>query len=133
MWMQKELNELETMETSAEACKELSVMDFISWVTFLILWMSINDYFIYGICRVFLSTEGRSDALLPVWVLCSNDMITVFSNMHLLGPHFDHLLCLLPFTSTPGPENPTWHRWFQRVRSSHSRRWWTSKGSSDIS
>ncbi|KAG6490201.1 guanine nucleotide-binding protein subunit gamma 2-like isoform X2 [Zingiber officinale] len=70
-FLEKELNELETMETSAEACKE-----------------------------VFLSTEGKSDALLPV---------------------------------TPGPENPTWHRWFQRVRSSHSRKWWTSKGSSDIS
>ncbi|CAD5167595.1 guanine nucleotide-binding protein subunit gamma 2-like [Musa acuminata AAA Group] len=33
---------------------------------------------------------------------------------------------------TPGPENAAWHRWFQRVRSSHSRKWWTHKGSSDI-
>jgi hypothetical protein len=33
---------------------------------------------------------------------------------------------LLPITS--GPENSSWDRWFQRVRSSHSNKWWSSKG-----
>ncbi|XP_042394558.1 guanine nucleotide-binding protein subunit gamma 2-like [Zingiber officinale] len=70
-FLETELNELETTETSAEACKE--------------------------VCS---NTEDKSDALLPV---------------------------------TPGPENPAWHRWFQRVRSSQSRKWWTNKGSSDSS
>ncbi|URE34159.1 hypothetical protein MUK42_33383 [Musa troglodytarum] len=70
MCMQEELNELETMEPSSAACKE-----------------------------ILLSTEGKPDAFLPV---------------------------------TPGPENAAWHRWFQRVRSPHSRKWWTHKGSSDI-
>ncbi|KAJ8471726.1 hypothetical protein OPV22_026069 [Ensete ventricosum] len=69
-YLQEELNELETMEPSSAACKE-----------------------------ILLSTEGKPDAFLPV---------------------------------TPGPENAAWHRWFQRVRSSHSRKWWTHKGSSDI-
>ncbi|WOL06510.1 hypothetical protein Cni_G15244 [Canna indica] len=70
-YLEEELNELEKMAPSSAACME-----------------------------VCLSTEGKSDALLP---------------------------------ETPGPENPAWHRWFQRVRSSHSRKWWTHKGSSDIS
>ncbi|CAL9039301.1 guanine nucleotide-binding protein subunit gamma 2-like [Musa acuminata AAA Group] len=69
-YLQAELDEIETMKPSSEACK-----------------------------AVVLSTEGKSDALLPV---------------------------------TPGPENPAWHRWFQRVPSSHSRKWWTHKGS-DVS
>uniref|UniRef100_A0A0E0JVB5 G protein gamma domain-containing protein n=1 Tax=Oryza punctata TaxID=4537 RepID=A0A0E0JVB5_ORYPU len=34
---------------------------------------------------------------------------------------------LLPVTS--GPENASWERWFQRVRSSRSNKWWASKGS----
>ncbi|KAG8069714.1 hypothetical protein GUJ93_ZPchr0006g44718 [Zizania palustris] len=34
---------------------------------------------------------------------------------------------LLPITS--GPENASWERWFQRVRSSRSNKWWASKGS----
>ncbi|XP_062224120.1 guanine nucleotide-binding protein subunit gamma 2-like [Phragmites australis] len=34
---------------------------------------------------------------------------------------------LLPITS--GPENSSWDRWFQRVRSSRSNKWWASKGS----
>ncbi|RZR79566.1 hypothetical protein BHM03_00005312 [Ensete ventricosum] len=40
---------------------------------------------------------------------------------------------VLVVLSTPGPENPAWHRWFERVRISHSRKWWTHKGSSDVS
>jgi len=34
---------------------------------------------------------------------------------------------LLPITS--GPENSSWDRWFQRVRSSRSHKWWASRGS----
>ncbi|KAJ1277834.1 hypothetical protein BS78_04G033500 [Paspalum vaginatum] len=34
---------------------------------------------------------------------------------------------LLPITS--GPENSSWDRWFQRVRSSRSNKWWASRGS----
>ncbi|KAF7088572.1 hypothetical protein CFC21_091665 [Triticum aestivum] len=34
---------------------------------------------------------------------------------------------LLPITSSP--ENSSWDRWFQRVRSSRSNKWWQSKGS----
>uniref|UniRef100_A0A0D9YM23 G protein gamma domain-containing protein n=1 Tax=Oryza glumipatula TaxID=40148 RepID=A0A0D9YM23_9ORYZ len=34
---------------------------------------------------------------------------------------------LLPVTI--GPENASWERWFQRVRSSRSNKWWASKGS----
>uniref|UniRef100_A0ACD5TCI2 Uncharacterized protein n=1 Tax=Avena sativa TaxID=4498 RepID=A0ACD5TCI2_AVESA len=34
---------------------------------------------------------------------------------------------LLPITSSP--ENSSWDRWFQRVRSSRSSKWWQSKGS----
>ncbi|XP_062218157.1 guanine nucleotide-binding protein subunit gamma 2-like [Phragmites australis] len=34
---------------------------------------------------------------------------------------------LLPITC--GPENSSWDRWFQRVRSSRSNKWWASKGS----
>ncbi|KQJ93237.1 hypothetical protein BRADI_3g03350v3 [Brachypodium distachyon] len=34
---------------------------------------------------------------------------------------------LLPITSSP--ENSSWDRWFQRVPSSRSSKWWTSKGS----
>ncbi|KAJ3696294.1 hypothetical protein LUZ60_001671 [Juncus effusus] len=37
---------------------------------------------------------------------------------------------LLPVTS--GPENSSWDRWFQRVRSSRTHKWWTHK-SSDFS
>ncbi|XP_072991072.1 guanine nucleotide-binding protein subunit gamma 2-like isoform X1 [Typha latifolia] len=66
--LQGELNELETMEPSSAACKE-----------------------------VLLGMEGKPDALLPV-----------------------------------GPEDASWDRWFRRVRSSHSRKWWTNK-SSDFS
>ncbi|WOL19805.1 hypothetical protein Cni_G28607 [Canna indica] len=70
-FLEEELNELEAMEPSSSACKE-----------------------------IFLSTEGKPDAFLPI---------------------------------TPGPENTAWHRWFQRVRSSHSRKWWMHKGASDVS
>ncbi|CAL5060375.1 unnamed protein product [Urochloa decumbens] len=34
---------------------------------------------------------------------------------------------LLPITT--GPENSSWDRWFQRVRSSRSNKWWASRGS----
>ncbi|RLN07121.1 guanine nucleotide-binding protein subunit gamma 2-like [Panicum miliaceum] len=30
---------------------------------------------------------------------------------------------------TSGPENSSWDRWFQRVRSSRSNKWWASRGS----
>ncbi|KAF3325611.1 guanine nucleotide-binding protein subunit gamma 2-like protein [Carex littledalei] len=64
--LQKELTELETMEPSSAACKE-----------------------------VIASTEGKPDPLLPI---------------------------------TTGPENSSWDRWFQRVRSSRTK-WWTPKTS----
>lgn len=67
VFMQEELNELETMEPASTACQD-----------------------------VITSTEGKPDPLLPI---------------------------------TSGPENSSWDRWFQRVRSSRSNKWWASRGS----
>ncbi|KAJ4816082.1 Guanine nucleotide-binding protein subunit gamma 2 [Rhynchospora pubera] len=98
--LQKELTELETMEPSSASCKE--------WV------FQFTHCSILSSLHVCVSVVNAQ--------LCNsfkNNCRVVASTEGKPDP-------LLPITT--GPENSSWDRWFQRVRSSRNK-WWAHKAS----